>query len=228
MVDILAFGAHPDDIEFACGGILAKMAAQGKSIVMIDLTIGEKATNGTPEQRRLESMKAAAVIGAQREILDFQDCEMMDTYEGRLKFVRVIRKYKPRLIIAPLWEGTQNHPDHLASGQMARHACRYARFAKILPDMPTQTPEGILHYPPNGYSDRVDFVIDITEHVETWKQMILYHQSQLKTRDYLEWQMRAAAKYGLFIGKPYAQGLLKGNPIKVDDLMHIAQGSIEL
>src|ERR1700733_8957745 len=114
MVDILVFGAHPDDIEFGCGGILAKMAAQGKSIVMVDLSLGDKGTYGYPEERRQEGEQAAAAIGATRVVLNFKDCEIFDTYEGRLQFVKVIRQYKPRLVLAPMWEGTGNHPDHLA------------------------------------------------------------------------------------------------------------------
>ncbi|SCA64141.1 hypothetical protein SCG7086_CF_00050 [Chlamydiales bacterium SCGC AG-110-P3] len=105
MVDILAIGAHPDDIEFGCGGIIAHQAALGYSIVMVDLTLGQKGTNGTPEQRRQEGINAAEVIGAKRLFLDFEDCQVYDTYEGRLKIVEVIRTYKPRLVLAPYWKG---------------------------------------------------------------------------------------------------------------------------
>src|SRR5688572_843706 len=98
MTDILVFGVHPDDIEFSCGGILARMAAAGKSIVMVDLTSGEKSTNGSPEERRKEGEEAAKVINAKRIFLDFVDCEVFDTYEGRLKLVKVIREFRPKLV----------------------------------------------------------------------------------------------------------------------------------
>lgn len=224
MVDILAIGAHPDDVDLACGGILAKMAAQKKSIVIADLTFGDKGTHGVPEGRRKESESAAALIGARRVFLDFKDCEVVDTYEGRLQLVRLIREHKPRLVIAPFWKIEQNHPDHSACGEMARYACRYARFAKILPELPIHWVEGILHYPSPAY-EQVDFIVDVTEYVDIWKKMMRCHASQMLTFDYDEWCLKFAAHLGVFIGKPYAQGLIKGNPIVVDDVMSIAKGT---
>ncbi len=227
MLDILAIGSHPDDIEFACGGILARMAAKGKSIVMADLTLGEKGTNGTPEARRQEALSAAKIIDAERVFLDFKDCELIDSYEGRLKIVTLIRKYKPRLVLAPLWKGEQNHPDHLATGLMARYACRYARFAKILPELPIHRVEGILHYPHPAF-EAVDFVMDVTSYVQTWTKMIRCHESQMMTLPYEPLHLSVAAKLGYMIGVPYAQGLVKGQPIVIDDLMHVAQGAREI
>ncbi len=226
MVDVLAFGAHPDDIEFGCGGILAKLAKQNKSIVMVDLTLGDKGTNGTPEIRRLEGEKAAQLIGAKRIYLDFKDCEVFDTYPARLELVKVIREYRPKLVLAPMWKGEQNHPDHLACGVMARYACRYARFSKILPEIPVHTPEGILHYFSRQLS--YDFLVDISDHYEVWKQMMLCHASQMKTFEYSEWSMRVSSQLGVLIGKKYAQGLIKGNPVEVDDVMAIAKGTRDL
>lgn len=227
MVDILVFGAHPDDIEFGCGGILARMASQGKKIVMVDLTLGEKGTHGTPKERREESIAAAKVIGAERVFLDFKDCEVFDSYEGRLSLVKVIRQYKPGLILAPYWKGEQTHPDHLACGKMARYACRYARFAKILPDVPIHRPEGILHYLYPICSE-ADFIIDVTPDIEVWKKMMACHQSQHSSYDYTEWNLRIAAQWGLMIRKPYAQALVKGNPVEIDDIMLVAKGSAEI
>lgn len=227
MTDILVFGAHPDDIEFGCGGILTKMAAQGKSIVMVDLTLGEKGTQGTPELRKEESLAAARVIGAERVFLNFKDCEVVDSYLGRLELVKVIRQYRPKLVLAPFWKGEQTHPDHLACGLLARYACRYARFAKILPELPIHTPEGILHYL-YPFTAEADFIVDVTPYLETWKQMMSSHASQHRTHDYSEWNMRVASQWGLMIGKPYAQALVKGNPVVIDDIMLIAKGTREI
>lgn len=227
MIDILVFGAHPDDIEFGCGGILVKAASQKKTIVMADLTIGEKATNGVPEIRRQEAQEAAAVIGAKRIGLDFKDCEVFDTYEGRLKFVRAIREFRPRLVLAPMWKGEQTHPDHLACGLMARYACRYARFRTILPELPPHQIGAILHYP-SGSEEKIDFIIDVSDHYELWKLMMEKHQSQMKTFAYAEWVTKFAARLGTFIGKPYAQGLISGNPIVIEDLHDISLGTREI
>lgn len=227
MTDILAFGPHPDDVEFSCGGILAKAAAQGHSIVIVDLTLGEKGTNGNPQLRKAEGEAAAAVIGAKRFHLDFQDCEIFDTYENRLKLVKVIREHKPRLVLAPVWNGEKNHPDHLACGLMARFACRFARFAKILPEFPIHRPDGILHYLRHGETE-VDFLVDVTSFVDVWKKMMDAHRSQMLTLPYAENALKNAAHYGAMIDKPYAQGLVKGNPILIDDLLTISHGTSEI
>lgn len=227
MVDILAIGAHPDDLEFGCGGILAKMAHQGKSIVMADMTLGEKGSQGTPEIRRKEGEAAAALIGAKRVFLDFEDCEVLDHYAARLKLVALIREHRPRLVLTSLWKGEQSHPDHMATGIMARYACRYARFKKILPDFPVHVVEGILHYP-FPTAEHFDFLIDISPYVEVWTQMMRCHASQMETFPYDDWNLRRASALGTLIGTPYAQALVKGNPIIIDDVMTIAKGAREI
>lgn len=227
MVDILAFGAHPDDVEFGCGGILAKAAAQGQSIVIVDLTLGEKGTNGNPMLRKAEGEAAALTIGAKRFYLNFNDCEILDTYESRLKLVKVIREHRPRLVLAPVWNGERNHPDHLSCGLMARYACRYARFMKILPEIPIHRTEGILHYLPHAGKE-TDFIIDVTPYVDTWKRMMECHRSQMLTSAYSDKALKNAANYGAMIDTPYAQGLSTGNPIVIDDVLSICRGTQEI
>lgn len=227
MTDILAFGAHPDDIEFGCGAILAKMAAQGKKIVMVDLTLGDKASNGTPELRRQEGLAAAKLIGAERVYLDFKDCEVIDNYENRLKLVAVLRKYKPKLVLAPLWKGEMNHPDHLACGAMARYACRYARYKNLLPELPAHKVDGILHYL-YPFHAIPDFLVDVSEHVEIWNKMLECHQTQMQTLSYSNWNLRIAHALGVAVEGQYAQGLVKGNPIIIDDIMELSNQIREL
>lgn len=227
MVDILAFGAHPDDCEFACGGILCKVAAEGKSIAIIDLSAGDKGSNGTLEERKKEGLEAVKLLNAKREYLDFRDCEITDSYENRLKLVKMIRKYQPKLVLAPLWNGEQNHPDHIACGLMARYACRYARFRNILPEIPSHRVGAILHYlfPAN---ENPDFLVDVSDYVSDWKQLMECHKSQMKSNDYISWNLKAAAAYGVLTGTSHAQGLIKGNPLVINDLMTLSQGSLEI
>lgn len=227
MTDILAIGSHPDDIEFACGAILAKMASQGKSIVMADLTRGEMGSSGDPETRQKESVAAAAVIGARRVFLDFKDCQIADSHEGRLKIVKLIREVKPKLVIAPMWKGEQNHPDHIATGLMARYACRFSRFCKILPELPIHWVDGILHYPPPSY-ENLDFLVDVSDFVKPWVEMMRCHKTQMKTFPYDQWNQRLASKLGMLMGCDYAQGLVKGNPIVIEDLMDVSKGAREI
>ena len=224
-IDILAFGAHPDDLEFGCGGILARAASEGKSIVMVDLTRGQKGTYGTPEKRQKEGDASSAVIKAIRVFLNFTDCEVFDTYEGRLELVKVIRKYKPKLVLAPYWKGEQTHPDHMACGVMARYACRYARFKNLLPELSIHWPEGILHY---GNVMQPDFLIDVSSHIENWKKMMAAHESQHTANNYSDWVLKRAACLGVGIRVEYAQGLTKGNPVAIADIMTIAKTSREI
>lgn len=227
MVDLLAIGTHPDDVEIGCGGILCREAAEGRTVVIVDLTLGQKATNGTPEIRREEALASAKLIGAERQCLDFQDCDVLDSYAGRLKIVEVIRKYKPKLVLAPYWAGVGQHPDHSATGYMVRAACRYARFAKILPELPLHWIDGILHYPPPT-SDQVDFLVDVSQYVETWTKMFHCHRSQLQTYPYGEHALILAQRYGTMAGCRYAQGLVKSNPICIRDVLTVSHGVREL
>ncbi len=227
MVDILAFGAHPDDIEFGCGGILVKMSQSGASIVLADLTSGEKGTNGTASIRRKEAGEAAHTLGVPRLFLDFADCELEDNYESRLKIVEVIREYRPKLVLAPDISFAKNHPDHVACGMMVRAACRFARFSKILPDLPIHRVGGVLHYP-SASNDHVDFIVDVSPHVEKWTKMIDAHVSQMQTINYKDRVLRTASRLGSLIGSDFAQGLIKENPVIIDDLMLLSQGIKEI
>jgi len=227
MVDIMAFGAHPDDIEFGCGGLLCRQFALGHSIVMVDLTAGQKGTHGTPEQRRKEGQAAAQIIGAKRIVLDLQDCEVQDTPEARLAVVQAIRTHKPKLLLAQNWKSTIQHPDHVAAGRIVQAAARLARFKNILPEIPIHRVDGILYYP-GPMCEHTDYLVDISDYVEQWKQLILAHESQHQTFDYLNRCLASAARWGAMMGTKYAQNLVAHNPIVVNNVMQVSKGTIEL
>lgn len=226
-VDILAFGAHPDDIEFGCGGILAKAVTAGYRVALCDLTAGECASHGSTKERRREALAAATLLNAERICLDLDDCSLYDTSKHRERLVEVIRLTRPHLILAPCWEGTRHHPDHLATGLLARTACRLARFPSLLPKLPPHRVQGILHYL-SLVEGKADFISDISSEVETWKQLICCHESQLQTLPYLDWCLKNAAYWGMQIGTQYGQPLIKSNPICIEDPMAIARGTVEL
>ncbi len=101
-VDILAFGAHPDDAEIGCGGLLLKLKDRGYRTGIAYLTVGEMGSRGTPEVRRQELMAAAKVLGLDYvEVLDFQDCRLSDTFENRLKIAAIVRRQQPTIVLAP-------------------------------------------------------------------------------------------------------------------------------
>jgi len=110
-LDVLAIGAHPDDIELSCGGTVAKLVKQGKSVGILDLTRGELGTRGTPETRDAEAAEAARILGVRvRENLDLPDGNIEVNQTNKLRVVQIIRKYKPDVLLFPHW--LERHPDH--------------------------------------------------------------------------------------------------------------------
>ncbi|SCA64140.1 hypothetical protein SCG7086_CF_00040 [Chlamydiales bacterium SCGC AG-110-P3] len=106
---------------------------------------------------------------------------------------------------------------------MVRHACRYGRFRKILPEFPIHRIDGVLHYLPPSLEE-CDFLVDVSEQIDVWKRMMGCHKSQLDTNPYPDWVLRFASKAGAIIETDYAQGLVSGNPVVVDDVLVVASG----
>lgn len=227
LVDILAIGAHPDDVDFGAGAILLKMAAKGQKIAILDVTSGEMGTHGNAKIREKESLKAAEFLKADRLFLHLSDTKLGDTLEIRHELASWIRKLKPRLILAPDFQKEMNHPDHAALGLAVRAAARFARFSKILPDLKTHRVEGVLHYhyPTNRMPD---FLFDVSAFAEKWVQLMKCFESQLKTLDYIDRNLKAASYFGSLVGVSYAQGLSKHNPILVEDLLEVSKGTLEI
>jgi N-acetylglucosamine malate deacetylase 1 len=118
-VDVLAIGAHPDDVEIFAGGTLAALAAQGLRTAIVHLTRGECGSRGTPEQRHQEAVAAAAALGAAEvRVLDLGDTMLSDSAPGRASLISIMRELRPRLVLAPL--SSDDHPDHAAAGQLAK------------------------------------------------------------------------------------------------------------
>lgn len=217
-MNILAIGAHPDDIEFGCGGILIKEAKQGHMIKNLVLTKGEAGSNGTPEGREEESKQAAKVIGAEIEFLDMGgDCHIEYTPANVIQIARVIRIFKPDIILTPDL-GTNQHPDHFKVGQMTRDACRYARYGGLteLKDLPCHKIKNLYFYPITSQVPNPDIIIDISEVFDTWTKVMECHGSQLQTKQYIELQTRKASYLGTLTGGNYAQGLFKNDALQVN------------
>src|SRR3954470_5680488 len=115
---LLAFGAHPDDIEFGCGGVIASETQAGRAAHFVVCSRGESATHGTPEQRAQEAEKAAALLGASVEFLDLGgDVHFQMKLEHTLTLARIIRRLRPQIVLAPTVVENQ-HPDHSKVGRM--------------------------------------------------------------------------------------------------------------
>ncbi len=223
--DLLVFGAHPDDIEVGCGGLIIKLKKRGYKIGLAILTRGEMGTGGTSELRKKEVIEAAKIMGAEIAAhLDMGDCKLRDDYESRIMAAEIIRRHKPSMVIAPWWKGghgkRQSHPDHLACGRIVVNAVNYATFKKLPIDIPTHRVNALFHYmlPPEVAPT---FVVDITSEFDQWIQALSAHRSQFlnpeKDKNYL-WTLESMARtYGNLIGAKYGQGYAIGEPLKIED-----------
>jgi LmbE family N-acetylglucosaminyl deacetylase len=126
--DILAFAAHPDDLEAVMGGTAAKLAAKGRSILFVDLCDGEPTRYGAPGQRAQQALKAASILGVHRTTLPLRDRFIRDTPDARLAVARLIRLHKPRMVFTTAGSGV--HPDHRAVTDIVVNAVFYARLPK--------------------------------------------------------------------------------------------------
>lgn len=222
MVDVLAFSPHPDDAEIGCGGILLKLKDLGYTTGIIDMTRGEMASNGTPEERDSETAEAARILKLDvRENLDLGDCKLDDTYEMRLKVAESIRSRKPRLIFAPYYEGTPGrglgHNDHLKTGILVSHGANYAHLEKLPIAGEPHSAKLILYYHfPHYFQPSV--VFDVTPYFEGWMDAIKCHKSQFGDNlIFVEFIQAFATRYSRYTFTKYTQGFISPAPVVLND-----------
>src|SRR3984893_17820387 len=146
-LDILALAAHRDDVEQTCAGTLLKMAERGHRTGILDLTQGEMGTRGTAEDRAREAAEAARILKVSwRHALDIPDGRVENTWENRLKVVRVLREQRPRVLILPYWEG--RHPDHYTASILGYEAAFLSGLENTSTSLPP--PPAHPHNPPGG------------------------------------------------------------------------------
>lgn len=229
---LLAFGAHPDDVEFGAGAILAREARAGTALTFVLCSRGEAASHGTPADREAEARRAAHLIGAAVEFLDLGgDAHLASTPETAIQLARVIRRHRPLWVLAPTPEPNQ-HPDHAALGRSVRDAARLARYGGLaeLNEAPAHAIELLLHYAvgpegePAGESG-VWFDVSDPAIMATWKAAMEAHASQVRARDYVELQLTRARLLGLRAGVGHAQALYPADPLLVDGIAALGRGA---
>lgn len=231
-VDLLAIAAHRDDVELTCGGTLIKAARAGYRTGILDLTPGEMGTRGSAELRAAEAQAAARTMGvAARDNLGLPDAGIMNDVATRERLVRAIRRFAPKIVIAPSLEG--RHPDHRAAGQLVRDACFLAGLAKVAPDAPKHRPLKVIH----ALTYRQDFVrptfvVDISDTFEQKLEAIRCYASQFEgvtqagevypNGEPLEDVVRHySAYYGTLIRKRYGEPFFTTEMIAVDDVLSL-------
>ena len=228
-VDILAIAAHRDDVELTCGGTLLAAAARGRRTAIVDLTAGEAGTRGSADVRAREAERAAEVLGvSERENLGFPDAGLVNTPETRAKVAVSIRRFRPRVVIAPAAYG--RHPDHRTAAELVRDACFVAGLAKVEPTVPAHRPFKLVH----TLTYREDpvkptFIVDITDVFERKIDAIRCYASQFdgvtqagevypNGDPLLEIVRHQAAHYGSQIRTRYGEPFFTNETMRVDDI----------
>jgi bacillithiol biosynthesis deacetylase BshB1 len=238
MIDILAIAAHRDDVEQTCGGTLLKMAELGHRTGILDLTQGELGTRGDVHSRAAEAEEAARILKVSwRNALDIPDGRVENTYDNRLKIVRVLRELQPRVVILPYWQG--RHPDHYTCSTLGYEACFLAGLAKLDlggKPLPPHRPFKIV-YATLYYDVRPTFVVDITQQFETRLQSLFAYKQQFSDQragseifpaqaEIRERIASMAAYYGLLAGVRYAEPFIQKEVGLVEDLVQISVKSL--
>lgn len=226
-IDILAFGAHPDDVELFAGGTMAKMADRGYVTGVVDITKGELGTRGTVARRNQESRNAAKALGLKvRDNLGLPDGDVRVTSEARLKVVRVLRKYRPRVVLTHYWD--DNHPDHVHTSRLVSEAVHHAGLAKIKTGQERYRPQSVLYFKLPTYVVP-SFVVNVSEYSEQRLAAIQAYRSQLfdpksvepptklSQPDFLARIERIHAFYGAMIGEKMGEAFHQKGVLEVDD-----------
>jgi N-acetylglucosamine malate deacetylase 1 len=230
-LDILAFGAHPDDVELGCGGTIAKEVALGKKVGIIDLTRGELGTRGSVEIRNQEATAAANILGVvARENLDMRDGFFINDEAHQIEIIKMIRKYQPEIVLCNAID--DRHIDH--GNKLVSDACFLSGLMKIETELngEKQTawrPKLVYHYM-QWKNITPDFVVDITGYNEKRIEAILAYSSQfynpnsdepetpIASKNFLESLNYRAQDLGRLIGTDYAEGFTVERYLGVNSL----------
>ncbi len=232
LAPLLAFGAHPDDIEFGCGGVIAKEARAGRDAHFVICSRGEAGTYGTPKQRMAEAKKAAMLLGATVEFIELDgDAHLEVRAAHALKLAGILRRVRPDVVLAPSLVENQ-HPDHAKLGKIVRDAARLARYGglKELRKSPPHAIEQLFYYavtPEAEPRDLTPLLIDVSapEIIAAWTAAMKAHASQVSARNYIELQLARARLNGLRAGISHAIALFPNDPLVLDSLAQLNRGA---
>ncbi|MDB5221627.1 MAG: bshB1 [Chitinophagaceae bacterium] len=237
-LDLLVFGAHPDDVELSCSGTLLVEKMRGKKVGIVDLTQGELGTRGTAETRKQEAVDAAAIMQIDiRENLEMADGFFKNDEEHQRKIITVLRKYKPEIVLcnAP----ADRHPDHGRAADLVYTASFLSGLIKIETKENSSLqkawrPKYVFNYIQDRYFNP-DFVVDITgvmdkkiEAIKAYKTQFYNPESKepetyISSQEFLESVMYRSKMFGKLIGVKYAEGFLSKKMIGIQNFDALIQ-----
>lgn len=236
-LDLLVMTVHPDDAELGAGGVIAKYVAEGKTVGIVDLTLGELGTRGTAEIRAQEAQNAAKILKvAVRENLKLRDGFFQNNEEGQKEVIKAIRKFQPEIVITNAWE--DRHPDHGRASKLVNDALFLAGLRRIETELDGQSQEPFrprlqLQLIQDKYI-QPDILIDITDYWDIKEQSILAYTSQFNVEnqddepqtyisnpDFMDSTKARAHEFGRSIQVKYAEGFTSRKILGVKDLFEL-------
>jgi len=232
-LDILAFGAHPDDVELGCSGTIAKEVSLGKKVGIIDLTRGELGTRGSVEIRNSESAKASEILGVSvRENLDMRDGFFINDEAHQLKIIQMLRKYRPEIVLCNAI--ADRHIDHGKGSKLVSDACFLSGLVKIETELNGEKqqawrPKVVYHYI-QWQNIEPDFVVDISGFLDKKMESVLAYGSQfydpnsnepvtpITSKTFLDSVKYRAEDLGRLVGVEYAEGFTTERYLAVNSL----------
>ncbi|MGJ5640668.1 bacillithiol biosynthesis deacetylase BshB1 [Formosa sp. S-31] len=235
-LDILAIGAHPDDVELGCGGTIAKEISNGKSVGIIDLTRGELGTRGTEETRAEESAEAAKILGVSvRENLGFADGFFVNDKKHQLEIIKMIRKYQPEIVLCNAID--DRHIDHGKGSKLVSDACFLSGLKKIETEMDGISqeqwrPKLVYHYI-QWKNIEPDFVVDISDFIEMKEKAVYAYKTQffdpaskepetpISSKNFTDSINYRARDLGRLVGVKFAEGFTSERYVAVENLFDL-------
>ena len=235
-VDILAFGAHPDDIELGAGATIAKEVANGKKVAIIDLTKGELGTRGTEHTRKAEAEDAKNILGVTaRENLGFADGFFTNDKQHQLEIIKMIRKYQPEIVLCNAID--DRHIDHGKASKLVSDACFLSGLIKIETEINGQTqekwrPKQVYHYI-QWKNIEPDFVVDVSDFIDIKMKNVLAYKTQfynpnseepetpISSKNFTDSIIYRARDLGRLINADYAEGFTVERFVAVNSLFDL-------
>ncbi|OUR97735.1 bacillithiol biosynthesis deacetylase BshB1 [Flavobacteriales bacterium 33_180_T64] len=235
-LDILAFGAHPDDVELGCGATIAKEVSKGKKVGIIDLTRGELGTRGTAQTRDQEANDAAEILGVSvRENLGFADGFFVNDKTHQLEIIKVLRKYQPDIVLCNAID--DRHIDHGKGSKLVSDACFLSGLIKIETELEGKAqdkwrPNHVYHYI-QWKNIEPDFAVDVSGFMTTKMESVLAYKTQfydpnsnepqtpISSKNFTDSIKYRAKDLGRLIGTEYAEGFNVERYVAVDSLFDL-------
>jgi N-acetylglucosamine malate deacetylase 1 len=219
-LDVLCIAPHPDDAEIGCGGSLARAKSVGKRTGILELTLGEMGSLGTPEIRLQEARDAAEILGLSfRGNMRWTDGAVMDTETYRLALAQVIRDLKPKTVLVP--HETDRHPDHVGAARVATSALHFAGLRKTKLTGEPHKVSKVLYYQGNAPIE-ANVLVNVSSVMDIWEAAIMAHSSQFTgetvsetvSPEILERRKARMMYWGTFIGVRYAESYESRMPLE--------------